>query len=1123
MRPPRLTLLLLFSAVSCCVFSSGALGQAGPGPKGARLFKSGPIQITADGAFVWSVNPDNDSVSRLETATGALSEYRLPAGLRHNPKGLSTTEDGREIWVACHDSDRLLLLSGTDGALLATIELPWGSGPYSVALSPDGATALVTLHRAEAAALVSVAKREVTQMVEGLFWAPTGVAWTEAGSAAWINHIFAPGEHPLQTRLEFSSGQARVTTAMRITPADPRMASGLAAPYAVPEGGYLNVRGHGAQIPPASGRNQFWMPTQYHNFNTDSYSIESSIQSAIRHIDLAKRTLLNDNQDKVVLSAKYVHKAVSGGVYEGPGWDAPVAGPVDLAFSHDGAMVYLLHELSGDLVAMPSSTPPVKPANSPGLPRIKVGQRPIGVAVSPSAPRAYVNNQLSRDISVVDLASLQEISRVPATPSTGERFSEPALLGAKIFHSSGDPRISANGKVACASCHINGEHDGRSWSFQNLPGKHGPRAVPSMLGLALGMGPKDPVRGWGQLHRSGDRDEVQDFEHTFRNIQMGGAGFLGAAAKPELGEPNAGLSPELDGLAAYLLTLEPLRRSPRRVPGGALSEAASRGATFFMGANRAQKPGDAGCAACHVPETGFQDYGFHDVGQQRDATEKELNSRTPAWHVNTPTLVGLWATPPYEGMAQPAESHSAEGGMVAFLLDAARRGAAANPHGRPDGLTSRQLRDLAEFVLSIDGNMTAEEARGAGDSIPPRITRISPTSLTRVEVWFNESIREAGAERVENWRLVDAAGAVVPIAAALWDPQNGDRVTLTTSLKPHTSYRLSVVGGILDMADAATGGTANAIDPGAADNRREFAITDRLTITLGASGRENLAIPVHDTAMVGPGLNTWSHDSLWLAPTTTTPRSTTGFIRFAWRNVFAQATGVARPEEILEAAFHLHPEFGDGARLEVRRVLQGWSDPASGSDWNSSATGAPTWRDSAHPGKRWNTAGAGKLGGFGDKMADYNGSNDLAARTDAVVEVQSMNRDVEFGGPLVTDAYRFWFANPAVDYGHAVRFASAATAQELKFERGESGLRDHAPSLRITYLLPGAPPRLEAEARGGQVELRWPAEFSGWVLESARDVAGPWAEAPAAPLSQGGQLVLQMAVDQDRQFLRLAR
>ena len=41
---------------------------------GARLYKSGPIQITADGRWVWMVNQDNDSVSRIDTTSDAVNE-----------------------------------------------------------------------------------------------------------------------------------------------------------------------------------------------------------------------------------------------------------------------------------------------------------------------------------------------------------------------------------------------------------------------------------------------------------------------------------------------------------------------------------------------------------------------------------------------------------------------------------------------------------------------------------------------------------------------------------------------------------------------------------------------------------------------------------------------------------------------------------------------------------------------------------------------------------------------------------------------------------------------------------------------------------------------------------------
>src|SRR5262249_60268662 len=127
---------------------------------------------------------------------------------------------------------------------------------------------------------------------------------------------------------------------------------------------------------------------------------------------------------------------------------------------------------------------------------------------------------------------------------------------------------------------------------------------------------------------SGDRDEVQDFEHTFQSGQMGGTGFLGTNAQPELGPPNAGRSAELDALASYLMFLDPLPRSPYRAPGGALTEAAMRGATFFSGTNRASHRADARCARCHISETGFCDLQFHDVGQRLDPQPTELNSRT---------------------------------------------------------------------------------------------------------------------------------------------------------------------------------------------------------------------------------------------------------------------------------------------------------------------------------------------------------------------------------------------------------------------------------------------------------------------------------------------------------------
>ena len=58
---------------------------------GARLFKSGPVQVTADGSFVWVSNQDNDSVSRITTADDSVLELILPEpGTRDSPARCSS-------------------------------------------------------------------------------------------------------------------------------------------------------------------------------------------------------------------------------------------------------------------------------------------------------------------------------------------------------------------------------------------------------------------------------------------------------------------------------------------------------------------------------------------------------------------------------------------------------------------------------------------------------------------------------------------------------------------------------------------------------------------------------------------------------------------------------------------------------------------------------------------------------------------------------------------------------------------------------------------------------------------------------------------------------------------------
>ena len=69
-----------------------------------------------------------------------------------------------------------------------------------------------------------------------------------------------------------------------------------------------------------------------------------------------------------------------------------------------------------------------------------------------------------------------------------------------------------------------------------------------------------------------------------------------------------------------------------------------------------------------------------------------------------------------------------------------------------------------------------------------------------------------------------------------------------------------------------------------------------------------------------------------------------------------------------------------------------------------------------------------------------------------MVQMQAINEATHFAGPLVTEAYRFWFDHPDLDYGYGCRVAPGSF-QETKFERWETSLHADGPVLTMTYSL----------------------------------------------------------------------
>lgn len=152
--------------------------------------------------------------------------------------------------------------------------------------------------------------------------------------------------------------------------------------------------------------------------------------------------------------------------------------------------------------------------------RQTVGRSPRGLACDPVTGRPFVKNDLGRDLTVFELADFYaqgraDFPRQVVATTTLEVLPEPVLRGKQLFHHAGDPRMSGEGYLSCATCHADGGFDGRTWDFTGRG--EGLRNTTALNGRA-GM-------RQGNVHWTGNFDEIQDFEHDIRNA-IGGTGFL---------------------------------------------------------------------------------------------------------------------------------------------------------------------------------------------------------------------------------------------------------------------------------------------------------------------------------------------------------------------------------------------------------------------------------------------------------------------------------------------------------------------------------------------------------------------------------------------------------------------
>jgi DNA-binding beta-propeller fold protein YncE len=316
---------------------------------------------------------------------------------------------------------------------------------------------------------------------------------------------------------------------------------------------------------------------------------------------------------------------------------------------------------------------------------LDVGYAPSGLVLSADDRFLFVDAFLSRTLVIYDVrdfAVLPEPLEALAIP-TAEPLTPELLRGKQLFNDSFDPRLAKDSYIACSHCHLDGEADGRTWDFTDRG--EGLRNTIDLLGRG--------GTAHGPIHWSANFDEVQDFENDIRHAAQG-LGLLddedwnaGTTAQT-LGDPKAGLSADLDALAAYVTSLDEFSRSPSREPDGSMSPAALAGEALFLSPL-------LGCVDCHAgprmtdSELVAGEPVLHDVGTLTEASGQRLHG--PLTGLDTPTLRGLWNGAPY-----------LHDGSAATLHDVLTTANPGDQHGSTSTLDAQQLAALVAYLRSLE-------------------------------------------------------------------------------------------------------------------------------------------------------------------------------------------------------------------------------------------------------------------------------------------------------------------------------------------------------------------------------------------------------------------------------------
>jgi len=575
--------VLLLTALGGLLAAGSASGQS-LAATFAHPTNSSPIALSQDNSLVWVVNPDDDSVSVINAANNTLIKT---IGVGDEPQSVALDPNSTFAYVANAASNNVTVIKITSAnplnfvaAIDTTVgvagSITTGAEPWNIVISPDGLRVFVANSGQDTITVINALTRTVigninlresvcngtTAAQRQRHFQPRGLAVTADSAQLYVTRFLSfvrdggtqgsdTGKDGLVCRLNINTSATAIggyqpATAITLTPQITEFkidSNGDGTPDDT--GAYPNqmqsivIRGGQAYLPNIASS-----PSRPLKFNVDTQAFVNRI-TGIGGADLDAKAI------NLHLGAR-VPEAGRPRIFFSNPWaigftNQSGAGQAYVVSAGSDLLVKLNVSAQGVLGFTGGvSTTRVIDLNDPGSAATSganAGKNPLGIAITDNGATAYVMNYVSRNVSVVNLAtdSVTKVIKTSELPPPGT-LDEIIQAGKEIFFSarglfdrpggttvSTRERLSSEGWQNCASCHFGGLTDGNIWQFGS-----GPRKSVPLNGT---WNPQDPD-DQRILNYSAIFDEVQDFEANIRNVS--GPGNLPNTTPPLL-DPNHGL------------------------------------------------------------------------------------------------------------------------------------------------------------------------------------------------------------------------------------------------------------------------------------------------------------------------------------------------------------------------------------------------------------------------------------------------------------------------------------------------------------------------------------------------------------------------------------------------------